>query len=600
VNPNIKIAVFLVLSLPLFLYSLAWADDADLIWNSFLRGTAIDGGYGIAVDQAGDVYVIGVTWSSDFPTTEVAFDTSHNSGQDVFVAKLNSTASNLDYSTFLGGNLDDLGYDIAVDDAGNAYVTGKTASFNFPTTAGAFDEAINGPVDAFVAKLNETGSSLDYSTFLGGDNWDDGIGIAIDNLGNAYVIGETNSATFPTTTGAFDETHNGDFDAFVAKLNDTGSTLSYATYLGGDLSDFGRGIALDDAWQAHVVGETWSSDFPTTPGAFDTDYSNGEVFVAKLNATASALDYATYLGGSGNDYGYGIALDDLGNAYVTGEAGPNFPTTSGAYDLSYNGGLSDLFAAELNDSGSVLVYATYLGGDDTDIGYGIVVDDSSYVYLTGGTHSSNFPTTAGAFDKIHNGDSDVFVAKLDPTGSALDYATFLGGNGSDIGFDIVLDSSRYAHLTGHTASPNFPTTVGVYDNTYNGDQDVFVAKLDPTGSELDYATFIGGGVYVPVAPTTSLASLPTTYDLSQNYPNPFNPETTIRFHIPQAGPLSLRIYNIAGQLIRELADGHREAGSYEVRWDGRDNRGQEVVSGVYFCRMSSGDFGKTIKMVLAR
>jgi hypothetical protein len=600
VNPNAKSAVFVVLSLSLFLYSLAWADEADLTWDTFLRGPATDGGYGIAVDAAGQVYVAGLTWSSDFPTTAVAFDTSHNGGQDAFVAKFNSKASALDYCTFLGGNFDDLARDITVDDAGNAYVIGKTSSFNFPTTIGAFDEAIGGPVDAFVAKLDHTGSTLDYSTFLGGDGWDEGHAIALDDLGNAYVTGETNSATFPVTPGVFDETHSGDFDAFVAKLDHTGSILGYATYLGGNLTDFGRGIALDDSRQAHVTGETWSSDFPTTPGAFDTDYSNGEVFVVKLDATASTLGYATYLGGGGSDYGFGIALDHSGNAYLTGEAGSGFPTTAGAYNPTYNGGLSDLFVAMLNSSGSALGYSTYLGGDNTDDGYGIVVDDSGYAYVTGETHSANFPTTTQAFDKIHNGGSDAFVVKLNPMGNTLDYATFLGGEYSDIGFDIVLDSSRYVYLAGHTESPKFPVTVDVYDNTYNGDQDVFVVKLNTTGSALDFATFLGGGVYVPVDPTIPSALLPTTYALSQNYPNPFNPETTIRFHTPRAGTVSLCVYNVSGQLVRELSDGYREAGSHEVRWDGQDHSGKKVVSGTYLCRMRAGHVSKTIKMVLLR
>ena len=182
----------------------------------------------------------------------------------------------------------------------------------------------------------------------------------------------------------------------------------------------------------------------------------------------------------------------------------------------------------------------------------------------------------------------------------IGYGSFLGGHDSDIGYDIVLDSARCAYLTGITASPNFPTTPMAFDTDYNGDRDVFVIKFNFMVDSLEYATFLGGGDYVPVEPTTSLAALPTTYALDQNYPNPFNPETTIRFHMPQGEQVSLRIYNATGQLVTALTDGHREAGSYEVRWNGRNAGGYPVPSGIYFCRMKAGAFVDTKKMALIR
>jgi len=601
VKPNIKVLMFLKLILPLFLCTLVDAEETDLTWNTFLKVDATDGGFSISVDVSGNTYVTGWTESSDFPTTSGVFDTSHNSQTDAFVAKLYHTGNDLGYSTFLGGMLDDLGYGIAVDHSGNAYVTGETWSSDFPHTTGALDTSHNGQMDAFVVKLSPDGNTLTYATFIGGFDFDYGNDIAVDNSGYAYTAGVTWSADFPVVVGSFDTEHNDESDAFVAKLNPTGSDLSYSSFVGGDFEDEALAIALAGASYAYVVGYTASDNFPVTTGAYDTT-PNGDfdVFAAKFNTTGSDLDYATFLGGNNSDYGRSIVVDDSLYAYVTGETISNdFPSTSGAFDETHNGDL-DAFVVKLNPEGSDLDYASFLGGANSDIGYGIFLDDSLYTYVTGETFSAGFPTTAGAFDVTYNDNGDAFVAKLNPAGSALDYASFLGGLDSDIGYDIVLDSSRCAYLTGITGSPNFPTTQAAFDTDYNGDRDVFVVKLNFMADTLDYSTFLGGGDYVPVEPTTSMATLPTCYALHQNYPNPFNPETTIRFHIPQGNQVSLRIYNATGQLVRELMAGYREAGSYQVRWDGHNTNGYPVPSGIYFCRMKAGDFVDTKKMALIR
>ena len=278
-------------------------NPADLLYATFLGGSGDDSGYGIAVDAAGYAYVTGYTQSDDFPTTPGAFDTSGNGWYDVFVAKLNPAGSRLAYATFLGGSGDDSGYGIAVDGAGSAYVTGKTYSTDFPITPGAVDTSYNSVYDAFVVKLNPAGSGLAYATYLGGCTGDIGRGIALDEAGSAYVTGKT-SGCFPTTPGAFDTSYNNAHNrAFVAKLNPTGSGLAYATYLGGTRTyeafysdDYGWGIAVDEAGHAYVTGQTDASDFPTTPGAFDTSFDSayGGPFVAKLNPTGSGLTYATY------------------------------------------------------------------------------------------------------------------------------------------------------------------------------------------------------------------------------------------------------------------------------------------------------------------
>jgi hypothetical protein len=400
--------------------------------------------------------------------------------------------NDLAWSTFLGGTNSEYAYGIALDGSGNAYLAGQTSSSDFPVTAGAFDDTLNG-ADAFVAKLNSTGNDLDYATYLGGSTNDEINNIAVDGTGNAYVIGVTWSVDFPTTGGAFDDSSNGLLDVFVAKLNSTGSDLDYATYLGGSSFDFGYGIAVDESSYCHVTGVTWSEDFPTTADAFDTTYNEYEAFIVKLNPAGSGVHYATFLGGGSEDYGYGLALDDSRSVYVTGYTNStDFPTTAAAFDTSQNGGY-DVFVVKLSPGGDTLYYGTFLGGGNADYGYSIVLDDSRYAYVTGETNSSDFPTTTTAFDTSYNANSDAFVSKLAPAGDAIDYASFLGGTDSDIGYDIALDEFHCAYVTGETYSTNFPTTSGTFDSTQNGDSDAFITKFNSTGSGLDYTTYLGGG-----------------------------------------------------------------------------------------------------------
>ncbi len=512
--------------------------DPNLAWSTYLGGSGDDYGNGIAVDTTGNVYVTGETYSSNFPATAGAFDTAYNGGSyDVFVAKLDANGSGLVYTTYLGGSGDDYGYRLAVDTAGNAYVTGTTSSSNFPTTTGAFDTTYSGNSDVFVVKLNASGSGLVYATYLGGtssecdpspyDSYDpyswahiDSFGIAIDVAGNAYVTGWTKSSDFPTTTGAFDTTYNGGADtypvggdAFVAKLNASGSGLVYSTYLGGTGDDRGIGIAVDATGNAYVTGETYSSNFPTTAGAFDTTFNGTciDAFVAKLNASGSSLVYSTYLGGSGSDSMYDdrgedIAVDATGNAYVTGwTCASDFPTTAGAFDTTHNGLAADAFVAKFNVSGSDLEYSTYLGGSHDDKGYDIAVDSAGNACLTGWTTSSDFPTTAGAFDTTYDGlySDDVFVVRLDASGSGLTYSTYLGGSNGDVGRGIALDAAGNAYVAGVTACTSFPTTTDAFDTTYNGGIDAFVAKITGLAAtqnalerqiqQISYPTFDGAG-----------------------------------------------------------------------------------------------------------
>ncbi len=405
------------------------------------------------------------------------------------------------YSTYLGGSGEDRGAGIDIDTAGNAYITGFTTSFDFPFTPGAFDTTFSGTQDAFITKLNATGSARIYSTFLGAAGGSTfGRSIAADAFGNAYVTGFTTSPNFPFTPGAFDTTFNGTQDAFITKLNATGSVLVYSTFLGEvGGNTIGNSIAIDFSGNSYVTGETDTGNFPTTAGAFDTMFNGTrDAFITKLNTTGSALVYSTFLGATGGSTsGHSIAIDNLSNAYVTGVTDATlFPTTLGSFDTTF-GGVEDAFVTKLNNTGSALVYSTFLGGSMSDVGEGIAVDISGNAYVTGSTFSTDFPTTPFAFDTLYNGgNSDCFVSKLNATGSTLLYSTYLGGSDSDRGIGIAVDNSENAYVTGETSSADFPVTDNGFDITFNGGEDIFITKINtnasgPTAS-LSSSTYVGG------------------------------------------------------------------------------------------------------------
>jgi hypothetical protein len=471
-------------------HSRALVIDPILSYCTYLGGSGNELANAIAVDAAGNAYVTGLTGSTNFPTTAGALQSAKGAGFDGFVAKLNAAGTGLVYATYLGGSGDDFPTGITVDATGKAYVTGDTNSTDFPTTTGALQTSNGGgQQDAFVAKLNATGSALVYSTYLGGNDLDVSSGIAVDSSGNAYVTGFTASTNFPTTAGALQSAKGAGGDGFVAKLNAAGTGLVYSTYLGGSGDDLAEGIAVDAAGDAFVTGTTDSTNFPTTAGALQASNAGGDdAFVSKLNAAGSALVYSTYLGGSGDDVAEGIAVDSAGNAYVTGfTVSTNLPTTAGALQTSSAGG-DKAFVAKLNAAGTGLVYSTYLGGNGTDVAYGIAVDAAGEAYLAGATNSTNFPTTPGAPQTSFagatvgqiNGDfsGDAFVAKLNVAGTALVYSTYLGGSNDDLARAIAVDAAGEAYLAGSTMSTNFPTIAGALQtSTVGGFVHAFVFKL---------------------------------------------------------------------------------------------------------------------------
>ncbi|HJT23085.1 MAG TPA: SBBP repeat-containing protein, partial [bacterium] len=466
--------------------------DPVLDYSTYLGGTGTDSASAIALDSSGNAYITGTTSSTNFPTTAGAYKTTNAGLNDVFVTKLNNLGTGLSYSTYIGGTGSEGGMAIAVDSGGNAYVTGNTNSTNFPTTAGVLQTANAGQTEVFVAKLNPTGTGLSYSTYLGGNGADFGQAIAIDSSGDAYVGGYTNSTTFPTTAGAFQTALSGgiNYDGFVAKINPTATSLLYSTYLGGTNNDYLYGIAVNSSGNAFVTGSTTSVGFPTTAGAFQTTYGGVDnAFITELNTTGTGLVVSTFLGGTNGDGAYAIALDSTGDVFVTGVAtSQDFPITPGAFQTvhSFDSINYDAFITKFNPALSSLVYSTYLGGNAADYAQAITVDSAGNAYVLGYTNSTTFPTTPGAFQIAHALDSpsnsnDVFLAKLNASGSGLLYCTYLGGNGVDIGSGLAIDAGGNAYLTGYTSSNNFPTSSGAYQTALSGGTyDAFVTKFDTT------------------------------------------------------------------------------------------------------------------------
>lgn len=476
----------------------------------------------IAVDAAGDAYVTG--WAqTGMPTTTGAIQASPvtksgSATESAFVAKLNSTGTALIYCTYLSGSGDDDPVAISVDSQGNAYLAGGTTSADFPTTPGAFQ-----PVDTltpnqnppgsfegtgFLAKINSTGTALVYSTYLGGSTSGSIYGMAVDASGNAYVTGYTYASDFPTTKGAFQTTTNAkepNPTGFVTKMNPTGTGLVYSTFLGGSTynptfgaEDYGAptAIAVDAAGNAYITGSTGSSDFPITPGAFQSTYkSSVEIaFLTKLNPAGTGLVYSTYLGGTSNDGALAIGVDSSGDAYLTGftQSG-DFPTTPGAFEPTFPPfAAQNAFVTKFNPTGTAVIYSSLLGGEydlsglyiyDTTAGTAIAVDASGNAYVTGNTSQIDFPVTFGSFEPVNRSqlvsvDSGAFMTEFNPSGSQLLYSTYLSGSGNagsyllngygsdcDCGNGIALDSSNNVYVTGYTASVDFPITPGAYQTT---------------------------------------------------------------------------------------------------------------------------------------
>jgi len=476
--------------------------DPVFSYSTYFGGNGGDTGLSIKVGKDGSVYLAGETLSTQFPPAQITapFQSQFHGGSvtgDAFVAKFDNTGSHLLYLTYLGGSTDDGAYDMAIDPSGNVYLTGFTVSADFPTHNAIFPQ-ISGspdgtfhiyPFDAFVTELNTNGSALVFSTYLGGSDKDLGSGIALDAAGNVYVAGYTYSTNFPVVN-SIQSTFAGIDDVFIAKLAPGGTRLLYATYLGGHLQDEAEGIAVDAAGYAYVTGYTASTDFPVTTGAFQTNLNLSgatvsvfDAFVARLTPNGKGLVYSTFLGGSQNDFGYRIATDGSGDAFVAGTTQSiDFPHTN-AFDLTLgengtNAVNFDAFFTRLGPAGYPR-YSAQFGGNDNDIAWYVALDPSGRAFVVGITLSTNFPVVKpfDLFSRTNSGGKDVFVVAFDTNAAPVFYSGYLGGSGDDFGYAIAADIEANAYISGMTFSAAFPTTPGAPQRSLKGSNDAFLAKI---------------------------------------------------------------------------------------------------------------------------
>ncbi|MCH7499689.1 MAG: SBBP repeat-containing protein, partial [Nitrospinae bacterium] len=467
--------------------------DPVLEFSTYLGGSQSESLFSvspkIAVDSNQNIYLIGNTLSSDFPLASPLQSSFDSKFGDIFVSKLSSDGSQLIYSTFLGSFGTEFGGDITVDSQGNAYITGSTLSSSFPTTPNAISSTVNGR-PAFVSKLNSTGSVLLYSTLIpmSGDASRTGQAIAVDDFGKAYITGRTVATDLPTTPNAAQPNKAAgsalNFDAFLVTLSSDGSSILYATYLGGDENDQAFGVTVDNNGNAYVTGQTASGNFPTSSGSFQSNFGGGnnDGFITKINTLATtgadSLVYSTYIGGTGDDRAFGIAIDTLGNSYVAGgTTSINFPNIPGLIRPSPSpNNFSDAFIAKLSPNGSQLIYSTFIGGGSPDAARDIALDNQGNAYITGdGGLSNEFPIVDPIFPFSSSVGSG-FITKIDQTASMVLFSTFISDGGINQAGDIALDSQGNIYIVGF-AGDNFPVTSNVVQPIFGGVVDIFVMKI---------------------------------------------------------------------------------------------------------------------------
>jgi hypothetical protein len=475
--------------------------DPVLTYSTYLGGSGGDQAYALAIDSSLSAYVAGTTASVNFPTTPGGVQTANaGGGGDIFLTKFNPAGTGVVFSLFLGGSGTDVPSAILLDSTGNIYITGSTLSPNFPTTSGVLQPTYGGNGDAFLAELDPSGSSLVFSTYLGGSGTDYATAMTFDSKGDIFLTGSTTSKDFPTLN-PLQLGNDGASDAFVTEINPNGSALLYSTYLGGSNADYATAIALvnpsnsDGPVNVYVGGYTYSANFPTQ-NAYQSALAGGsDAFVTELIPGNTALVFSTFLGGSSIDRVFAMVLDPGGSIYLTGDTqSSNFPVTANAFQSTNHGGPGDAFVTKLAPGAAALVYSTLLGGSGTDQASAMALDSAGDVYVAGLTQSSDFPLL-DPLQKILGISgagtcgspsapvlcADVFVAKLGPSGSPV-YSTLLGGSGTDSGQALVIDAWGAVYVAGSTASPNFPATPGAFQWAYAGagsSSTAFVAKINP-------------------------------------------------------------------------------------------------------------------------
>lgn len=483
IEPNVfgfEINDYFNQSLPLII-------DPTLKYSTYLGGNDYDIGREIVSDSSGNVYVVGDTSSTNYPTQN-PYQGTYGGSTDAFITKFHPATNTLVYSTYLGGSNFDYGGGIGIDSGGFASITGTTYSNNLPVFAALFP-SLNGVQDAFVARLNPSGAMI-FCTYLGGNNWEWGLDIAVDSSGNSYVIGYTDSPGFPTFN-AYDSTHNGGFDIFISKFDPPGGILMFSTFIGGSNHEIGFGIDFDSSGLAYIIGYTWSTNFPVTGNAYDSSYNGGAdiclAIVDTVTGGPTALSYGSYVFGTADDFPWDIVIDSSNIMYVTGETASTqanfFPITSNAYQ-QFLQGTRDAFFFQLDTSlapANQMLYCSYLGGQTggsgNDAGFSIELDSNNNAYIAGATECSDFPLVNPLGP--YNGGNEAFTSLFDPTqsGSAslLD-STYIGGSGNDEGYGISVDNNNDAYVTGLTYSTDFPLQ-NPYQNSNAGLGDAFITHI---------------------------------------------------------------------------------------------------------------------------
>lgn len=554
-------------------------DDFALEWSTCFGGGSLDWAHAMTTDPSGNVILAGSTLSPDLPTTIGAYDRELN-GSDAFLAAMDATGSSLLWCTFLGGSSDDRPEGVAIAPGGAVVVTGYTASADFPTTPGAYDTALAGALDAFVATLDATGSALLSSTYLGGASIELGKAVAVDAAGDIICAGLSRSPDFPVTPDAADPSHNGGDDAFLAKLDASGRELRWSTYLGGREADSGDALALGPGGAVYLAGRTASGDFPAVPaGAGGVD-----AFAARYEGASGALRWTRLLGGSADESLHAIALAAGGRCLLAGSTGSaDFPTTPLAWDRQL-GGLRDAYVAALDEEGGEPLWSTYLGGEGEDEVRALTVNADGDPFVAGETRSADFPTTSGALARDSaGGGQDFFVSRLDASGEHLAWSACLGGTSDEWVRGLRLDGWGRPVIGGFTTSSDYPTTPGAFAERPPGYGDVFLSCLAPAG----LAT-VG-----PEPP--GIAEIPV---LSLR-PNPAAGAVTVEVRLRAPAEVSLELWDVGGRRAAVLFRGPLAAGRQEIS-AALDAPGTALTGGIYFLRLAADGRRYTRKLALLR
>lgn len=450
-----------------------------LIASTFIGDGGNDWGNAISVDESGNVFITGYAWSDNFPTTPGTYSESFNGVKDAYISKFSNDLSTLLASTFIGGNSWDNGLSVVIDSTGEVIISGATGSANFPIPGVSYDNTFNGGSnDVFVCKLSNDLSSIIASTYIGGGDDDYGYDLTLDQAGNIFVTGRTESTDYPII-GGFDVDFNGGFeDVFVSKLNNSLSSLLASTYIGGSSDEGADAIVTDKDGNVFISGFTYSGDFPMAGMSYDSTHNgSGDIFIAKLNNQLSLLSSATFIGGSNFEESHAMALDSSQNLFITGYTGSSeYPSTQGVFDTSFNGH-HDAIITKINNDLSEILASTFIGGSDDDDCYGLVIERAENVFITGISFSTDYPVTSNAFDDTHNGDRDIFVSRFSFDLSSLIESTYLGGTDNDWALDLAIDDAGSVFVGGGTYSGDFPIQGSSYDDSFNGGEDAIIAKI---------------------------------------------------------------------------------------------------------------------------